>query len=99
VSVRAGGPERILWLALIAAFPMLMVSLGLARLKPTVEIWESALVIRRVWTDERVIRFEEIDSIHYDVNLLSLPFFTRLYATITIRKKDGSRAVLPSGLV
>lgn len=96
---RHAAEAHLLGIAFLGSVAIWFASIALVRLRPTIEIWDRAIVIRRAWTDERVIRFEDIDTVHYDITRLTMPFFTRLSATITITDHDGSRAVLPSGLV
>jgi hypothetical protein len=89
------GVRPVLSLGLVAVLGVIALGTLAARWKPTVEIWDQGLVVRRRWTHARTIRFDDVDAVFYEP--LQLPLFPSS-AAVTLTTHTGGRVVLPSGL-
>ncbi|HEY8080186.1 MAG TPA: DUF6585 family protein [Labilithrix sp.] len=68
-----------------------------AQWKPTVELWDKGIVVKRRWTHPRRVRFEDVDAVFYDTTGLRLPF-TQPSVGVTLTTHAGGRLALPSDL-
>jgi hypothetical protein len=83
-----------------ALVPVWLLSELLVGLGSAVEVWDDGIVVRRRWTDDATLRWDEIDALYIDYEVASgmLGVYTVPTAKLTLTTHEGRRVVIPRGL-